>query len=163
MKSSQKSSKLSAKKLRGKVFESIYDLPLFNWWKIGETGDLSYLFIQRRMIRSNELSQLVQIWDAIEGEFIEVFGISQQYAEILQKRVYIAELQVRMIVDEDRSLETLIDVARIELQRMYGDQNRNGFLQTKASVERVLGFHIDATKMTVAEYHTHINNLTKNG
>lgn len=158
-------SKPSSVLLTSKYFQTIDELPVFNWWQIHKTGDLSYLLESRRKISNREANKLILTWKKIYDDFLEKFGFSEEFLSILRKKINIAVMRAEMAENKDRSMLTLIEIEELELEQMTkpGEQKEVDFFDIKAIVEARMGFKLDIKTCTVAEFYTYMKLVRKNG
>lgn len=142
-------------------YNSINDLPVYNWWKLNETGDLIWLLREPCKPTSIQMGILSEKYSRIMQEFYSVYGISDEYRNILNKQREIALLKCTYIITGDRINETLIDIAKFELSEMVKQETDITFYDIKAIVEKQMGFRIDARSCTVAEYYSYIKIIEK--
>ena len=69
------------------VYSSIDDLPQWNWVQIHKTGNLAYIkkLDTYRKLDQDSSSTLEQIWLNIYDEYLEEFGLSKEYKELLEE------------------------------------------------------------------------------
>jgi len=71
-------------------------------------------------------------------------------------------LKLEMIITNDQSIQTDIDIANIELLQIVDQHSgQSDFYETKTAMERNLGFVLDPRKITVREFYSYIKNLKK--
>jgi hypothetical protein len=139
------------------------DLPILNWWKIHETGDYSYLLHKRRLLTSHEKSLGATIFRRIYEEFIQRFGLSQDFLDQLELRRQIGILKADRWLTGDKSLMTMIRVLEAELKAKIELTMEMEFFEMKAELEIQLGFTLDPAKVSVAEFYSYFKTLDKNG
>ena len=135
---------LSSKQLQG--YRSIKDLPIGIWWDVCSTNDRSLL--------------LGGDWEALNREFIEVFGVNETYKEHLQLLRDIAILRLEKIIYEDASYQTLIDIKQFELKQL-GEAKGATVEEVRAYISKEMGFRIDEKTVTVYEYYSYLKLLEK--
>lgn len=147
--------KKSAPKLL--IYTSIDDLPIWNWNKIYEKNDYSFLKIGRKdsQITKSEFSELKKAWEKIFSEYIERFGFSYDFIAIHEQKKMIALLQLEFIETGDRSKITFIELAQKELSMMTGGETKVDFWKSKSILEKYLGFQIDVKNTSVAEFYSY--------
>ena len=59
----------------GRLWQSIEDMPIYNWIKILETGDLKWLFVKNKG-RVSSRSQ--EHWMELQQEYLDEFGLDEQ-------------------------------------------------------------------------------------
>lgn len=141
-----------------KYYESIDTLPVFNWFKVIETGDLKNLVknpheVSPRRVRENELAIL---WHKIYSQFIDTFGIDDTYREILELRIEIDYYKNQMILDEDRSIINFVRRAERQLQSLLEESQKAKFDLTAVYVEKYMQFRIDQRTTNVKEYYGYL-------
>lgn len=141
-------------------YKTIDTLPIYNWMKIHETGDLEFLLQVRQVVSKRDFKYLEKVWKDLYHEYVKQFGYSDTFVEQMEKRREIAMMKIRMMVNEDRSINTFIRIAEKELEEMESDGNMD-FFTGKSLLEKSLGFHIDVHKVSVAEYYSHFQVINK--
>ena len=161
--------KLGSKKFLERLFVSnlyknIDEMPIYNWWQIHESGDLTYVMKHRRKVLFMFIYGyfLNGKWEDLYNQFIDKFGLSDHFKMVIDKKKAIVQMKISKMLNDDFSLQTLIDVAEIELKEM-NDISGGGFLSTKANIEKNMGFQIDAKGTSVSEFYTYINLAVDNG
>ncbi len=141
-------------------FDSIENLPIWNWNKIQETGDYTYLRIDRinGQVTKSEYKILNSLWEKIFDEYIARFGFSSEFISLMEKKKHIALLQLQFIQSGDRSLITFIELEQKELEQLQAENGgeKNSFYKSKTHLEKFLGFQIDVKKTSVVEFHSYI-------
>ena len=150
--------KLFTKKV--KAYTSIEDLPAFNWFKIMETSDLSWLLLNRKDLKHIDESALKDVWDAIFYEFAEAFGISEKAKETYIIQAKILSLYIQLALTKDKSLKTFIKIKELELaelQKQTVGENNSKINSVKVYVERFMGRFIDLKTITVKEFYEYVD------
>lgn len=145
-----------------KVYRSIDDLPIYNWFKIQETNDMRYLL----KVTTNEADkftfELAEIWEKIYSEFIDTFGINDTFRQMLMLRKEICVLRMKVAMkDENAYLVTFAEIKEKELKQMIEKLNEKEMSSAKVYVEKYLGFKIDQRVTTVREYYEYIKAIEK--
>lgn len=139
-----------------RCYEGIDFLPVFNWWRVHESNDVTWILKKKKLLSEKNTKKVEKIWREIYAEFIDRFGFSESFAEIIQKKKAIALLQIDKVLTGDKSIQTLINIEQIQLDKMLGDNIKSDFLSIKTSIERSLRFHLDMQKVSVAEFYSYI-------
>lgn len=151
-------------KLHQKVaYKSIDEMPIFNWNKIHETGDLKYLLHDKCKVESYEFRFLLKRWKKLYEQFIDRFGFSDEFLSILELEKNIALLKIEKAERGDENIQTFIEIDEIKLQKKKAELGgvKSDFFDIKAGVESSLGFHIDTKKCTVVEFYSYVKTLKK--
>lgn len=146
------------------IYESIEDLPLWNWNKVQERSDYTYLRMNR--INSNatpeEQQELKKVWEKLFAEFIDCFKFSAEFKDQVMKEEEIAILINQKIQTGDKSINYFIELAKRELEAMKPKESSvTSFWQTKSAIQRLVGYRIDAKNTTVMEFYSEIELLKK--
>lgn len=150
-------------KLYQKVFRDIDEMPIYNWNKIHETGDLKYLIKDGFKAEGYEMRFLLRRWKKLYEQFIDRFGFSDEFLSILELEKNIALLKIEKAERGDENIQTFIEIDEIKLQKKKAELSnvKSDFFDIKAGVESSLGFHIDPKKCTVVEFYSYIKALKK--
>lgn len=148
-------------KIFDKCYRSIDDLPVYNWFKVNTTHDFRYLLLPevRLKLSIDHKIVLLKRWEKIWNQYIKVFGFGEQFLRVLEKKREIALLRIEKAETGDGTIETLIDIAEIELQRIESvKQQQKDFYEIKALLDRSLGFSVDIKKVSVMEFYSYFKN-----
>lgn len=153
--------KLDKKLQPEKLFSSIDDLPQWNWSMIHKTGNLSYLkkLDSYRKIEEDNTNVLESIWLNIYDEYLEEFGLSKEYKDILERKKEIARLKNEFIMTDNRSLLNFIKIEEIELEATFDKSESMSFESVVIGIERMQKVSIDVKKITVYEYNNYLRTL----
>ena len=145
-----------------KKFDSIDNLPMYNWKQIHDTNELKWLFVDK--VKCENTQELETIWAAIYDEYLREFGLSNEYKDILKAKRKIAELQADYIVKEDRILLNYINIEQNALESMY-DTTKKGssFRDSLVHLEKMQGIKINTKEITVADYYNYLRSIKENG
>ena len=150
-----------------KLFSSIDDLPQWNWTMIHKTGNLAYIkqLDSYRKVKEDNSLVLEQLWLSIYDEYLEEFGLSKEYKEILERKKEIARMKNEFIMTDNRSLLNFIKIEELELEASFDKSEGMSFESVVVGLERVQKIHIDIKKITVFEYNNYLRTLkdTKDG
>jgi len=101
-------------------YTHIEDLPLRNWRKITEKGDLTYTRLDpNEGTRKEDFNHAEIIQDSFLGEF----GFSAEQQRIFELQADIALLECDLVITDDNFLKNKIKRLRRELEELQG---RNG-------------------------------------
>jgi hypothetical protein len=133
------------------------DLPVWNWWKIHETKDLKYLLKEDKelTVHAND------VFDKIYSDFISIFGVSENYKEYLNKLIEIELAETEMLLNDDPSMETFIDIMKVELDDIKGASEGGTYMDTAIAVEKNMGFKLNTKEISVFDFYSYIKALEK--
>jgi hypothetical protein len=128
---------------------------------IHKTGNLSYLkkLDSYRKIEEDNTNVLESIWLNIYDEYLEEFGLSKEYKDILERKKEIARLKNEFIMTDNRSLLNFIKIEEIELEATFDKSESMSFESVVIGIERMQKVSIDVKKITVYEYNNYLRTL----
>ena len=146
------------KPLEDKYYLSIEELPVWNWWKLHEKNDFKQL-----LKGSNDKidERVVDVVKELQNEFIETFGIDENYANYLRKQIQIELLKIKILKTGDWIYENDVDILQIELEELTSKEQDKGMNTATISVEKWMGFKLDIKKISTFEYYSYIKAIEK--
>ena len=148
-----------AKRLQGKLYETIDFLPIYNWWQIHKTHDFAWLYLNKPVKVGKYTNRVLRTqWRRVYDGYIAQFGLSDNYLKIVELMKEIAALKVQRMESGDRTLNTFIKIAEYNLSELQKENtSKDGdFFDTKTALEENVGFRIDPHVISVAEFYSHI-------
>ena len=153
--------KKSKKELELDCYNSIDELPIKIWFDIHKTVNFKKLLKSGECKNEKTYIKLFELWQKSYNEFIERFGLSDEFLSDLQIEIKIANLQADLIITKQKHLNTLI---KIEQEKM---RINNFEISEPADIESILakmskyyGFKLSSRELTTAEYYSYLNNIT---
>lgn len=148
-----------------KSWATIEELPVWNWQKIFDTGDLSFLLEDGpRKLTEEEKERLENLWIDLQNEFIDKFGFSKKFLAIEQKRMAIDRLRWHYMETGNESIKTVIEIRKRELKELLKaakDEKKGSFEEQIVILESHFKFPIDVKKTSVVKYHTYLQALER--
>ena len=126
-------------------YNSIENLPIYNYNKIIETGDFKKYGVQS-----------AEDWDNIEREFFNQIGYSEKYFEILRIKTDLVITKAKYYKTNNKALKTLIEVKKAKLNQITAEQTGGDFGLMVAQVSKFMGFRIDTKEISVKEFYNFI-------
>ena len=142
-----------------KYYTTIEDMPVYNWVKINEKNDLSFMLIGSTKKIDNK--KLREGFEVLKDEYIDTFGISESYKKILEAKIEIAKLQIDMSLNNDNFLQNFIDMRLSDIEQQLVKTENSSHLKTKMNLEKYLGFRINEKEISVKEYYSYLNEMQK--
>ena len=140
-------------------YDSIDELPVWNWDKVINTGDLKWLVKGKGKVSDRVLSDS---WDGIQQQLLDHYGYEFEHENYLQlmKRKAIKELEYletknKFLLNEIKRLEADIKGLTPE------DGARVNIMGIMLQIGKYLGFKVDAKTFTVREYKEVLNEIKK--
>ncbi len=137
-----------------KFYESIEDMPIYNWFKVNN-GDMRFMLIKQTAKYDGKKAR--EYFDKIYSEYIDVFGISESYLKVIELKKQISVLNIEMAITGDRILKNFIKMAQIELDQINSKTNKTNTNEVKVHLEKYLGFRLNEKETSVKEYYTYLN------
>ena len=142
-------------------YESIDDLPIYNWFRISESNNLKYLFHKQQDPTEKQKQKLQLVWSNIYFEFLEVFGVPKKLQKIYSLKRDVIKMQTRVIVDGRKDLKAAIIIKEKELENLTKHENETIVNTVSAYVSKELGFKVDQHKTTVREFYEFLSVIEK--
>jgi len=148
-----------------KLYKEIDDLPLYNYSKILDTGDLRYLIVDSDAynlieVTEDEQKELFKVWESICDQITDFVGISENMKQVLKLERTIAYLRIEMITKGDKSIETIINIKELELNQLK-PKNKKSIDESVVLLEVFLKMPINMKLTSVKRYYGYINYATK--
>lgn len=145
-------------------FDSIDNCPVIIWNKIHENEDITWLLHQRNPLQlpnSHQLKLLKKVWENIYEEYIQYFGFSNEFKDILNKKKHIATMEINLCLG-DKTKGTFIKIAKQELELMMNAQSskKGDFWQAKVIIEKHFKFQLNP-KTSVRDFYNYQKDLLK--
>lgn len=144
------------------MYQSIDDIPVYNWFKINETNDLRWMLIDRD--RKWHSGAAKNAWEMVYSEYIEAFGINENYLKLLEKQKELLLMNAEKAVDGDKwdpFNQNRMDMLRIDIKQLSTGKERPRTNEMKVHLEKHLGFKINEKETTVKEYYTYLEVMKK--
>jgi hypothetical protein len=139
-------------------YTSIDELPIYNWWKIHESGDMLQL-IKSKGKATN--AKLAEVWSRLYDEFIDTFGINEDFRQYLELKREIEILKIDLIVDGDGSIQTFIEIKEFEMSQVFNKETKTNYNEVKVYVEKYMGFRLDVKTTSTRDYYTYLKAIEK--
>lgn len=147
--------------LTGKVYKSIYKLPQWNWNQIHQTNNYGYLIKKTSYLKLelDNSKELKQIWYHIYDEFIEEFGLTKSYLELLEAKKRIAAMQHQYIQTGDRSILNMIEIEEMDMKEQFEKNEGVRFEAIVMAIEKRQSMPIDPKEITVYKFNNYLRTL----
>ncbi len=143
-------------------YDSIYNLPVFNFDRINNTGDLTFLF-KKKMFLTKFVKikfvhkKLENIWAKIYDEFIKEFGLSDEFKLYIEKQKQIINHYYRALCEGQRHEINFAKIKEMEIEEMMkAEQLRLPQLFAKLNK---IGYNLNLRTTTVAEFYACIKDI----
>lgn len=137
------------------LYTDISDFPIYNWFKCIDLKDYTYCLIKRKECNENELNGCINAFSDMYSQYVDAFGISDNLQEILRIQNQILVYKIDIIFTEDNTIETLIEIKEIELEKLMNVKQSKGNA-AKVAIEKYLGFRLNEKEVSVKEYYDYL-------
>jgi len=137
-----------------KHYTSIDDLPQYNWRMISEKNDLSFMLIDKH--KKFDKAKMKIAFDKIKDEYIDTFGINDNYLKILELKKNIAMLEIDIALG-DAFMEVYLDIAKNDLNRLVNVGEKSKPFETTVRLSKHMGFSVNERLVSVREYADMVN------
>tara|TARA_Y100000310_G_C20653132_1_gene800585 strand:+ start:1691 stop:2155 length:465 start_codon:yes stop_codon:yes gene_type:complete len=143
------------------TYTSIEDMPIYVWWQINKTGDVTLILKDKLKHTDKVISYCSDMWDAIRDEHIEVFGMSHAFEDYMRQLAKVGIKKANFAISQNGLDKTWLKIQERELKDMESVKKHNDY-KTKLILERALGITINPKTYTVMEYYTAIQVAQEN-
>lgn len=137
------------------LWDSIEEMPVYNWFKIHATGNLTFLRVEP--LREFEHSDYFNgIWHSLYDEFLDKYGLSDEFQQLMKlKKRHTNEL-LDYIINGDNFKLTEAELTEVEISEIMNQQNPLEDDETIIMIEESLGFKIDTKAISVVDYYNYL-------
>ena len=140
-----------------RYYTSIHNLPMSRWLELHKTGNLTELVIYKGLFKI-DFKKLKKIYNDIQTEFINTFGLNENLKKIHELRRDIQILKIEIHVEGDRSRIPFMKMKEEEIDSIIASFNNSKKNKSfTVHLEKYMGFQIDENKVTVYQYHRYID------
>lgn len=140
-------------------YKSIDELPIFNWFKIQDTNDVSWMMIKKKKMTTYRLLVLNKAFSDCQAEYLDAFGVNETYKKILMLKWQISVLRSEMVIHEKRTNKVFIDLKEIELKGILSESKKTETGNVRVMIEKHMGFKLNEKEITVKEFYEYLNDL----
>ena len=142
-------------------FNSIDELPIWNWWRIAESGNLIYLH-KGNYDKEDYTYEAYLLWNKLQNEYLDEFGITDEFRQILELKKKWISKKTEFLLTGERFKLTEIDMIEAEMSETSSIKTANKKEDSIIILERKLGFPLDDKILSVKKYYNYINHFSKN-
>lgn len=135
-------------------YSSIEEMPIYNWNKIMETGNLKWVFVNGGRVTR----KIAEVWEDLQNQYFKEFGVDPEYKNKLRLMKEIVRLNDEFIQTGDRFLLNLINIAEIDLKSI-DKQKIIRFYDLLDKVMTIKKVYIDPKQYTVVQWYYALKNL----
>lgn len=143
-----------------KYHTSIETMPILNWFRVQETNDLTWILYKKRECSKPELDVLFKALEGMTDQYIDTFGISDNYREILETKRDIAVNKASVALG-DKTHSVFVTILEDKLKTLASSTEKNDWMRAKVHAEKYMGRAINTRDTTVHEFYTILQELKK--
>lgn len=148
-----------------KLYNSIEEMPVYNWFKCIDVKDYSYCMVDRITTKypyGLHIQKCKECFSNLYNEFLDTFGINESLKQVIELQNEITILKIDKVLTENNSLQTFIELKQIELDELINVKAEKTKTY-KVEIEKFLGFRINEKEVSVKEYYEYLEALKENG
>lgn len=131
-----------------------------NWINFYENNDPKYLSRTGKVCK-----RINKVYEGLQAELIDNFGISPQFKAILENNIKITLLKTEIALKGDRTRQIFIDKLIQKNEELEATNPKSDLAENIIAIEKHMGFRIDPKTITVFDFYKYSkfvsNNLTK--
>tara|TARA_R110000803_G_scaffold98237_2_gene166392 strand:+ start:128 stop:565 length:438 start_codon:yes stop_codon:yes gene_type:complete len=136
-------------------YNSITELPIYNFDVMCKTGDVSYLLKDGKDSFPEDIDEIA-LWSDLYNEFLETFGLSDKFKKYLKLRAKATKLYKEALVDGHTHKITFAKLADMEAIDAIQEVDGGDLSKTSASLSKFYGFRINPMEISVKEYYSYV-------
>jgi hypothetical protein len=139
------------------VYNTIEDLPIYNYWKCINNKDLNFLIKEdSKMLKSLKEKKLYNCWIIIDEEMTTLNLQDASFVSDLIESRDFEILKLDQLLNPTALNNILIESKKAELISFKEDGKIFDLYSSISSMSKFLGFRVDPKKFTVSEYFANI-------
>lgn len=142
-------------------YKSIDECPIYVWFKVQESNDLTYLLINKRKCSIKDMAVLKEALYTMTNEYIDTFGISDQYKTILELQRDIRVKEIDLLLTGEKINKTFISILKSKLKAKLEGSQRSDTSSVWIHAKKYMGGNLDMRTTTVKEFYSILNELKK--
>lgn len=144
------------------VYDSIDELPIYNWIKCHEAGSTIYVYRLESYANRYETTESKTAFEKIYRQFFVKYGLTSEFKEYLEAKKKVLLKKLDAYLTDNKSLLTFVKIEEAEIKQKYESNIKEvDYWNMVASLEEALGFQIDVHKMSVESFYNHLKNQTE--
>jgi len=142
-------------------YKSIDELPIRNWFKIQDTDDITWMLKKKYSVNAKQLAVLAKAFADCQAQYIDTFGLSDNYRKILTLKWEIAVLRSELVMQGKRTNQVYIDLKTLDLKVILTESKASETGSVKVMIEKHMGFKLNENEVTVKEFYEYLNDLKR--
>ena len=144
-----------------KLYETIEEMPIYNWFKIVDKSDYSFMLVDpKKDLTQEELADCYTQFEKLYSEFIDEFGLSETFIEVLDLKRIIMLHKIDMAITGNMTKKVHIKIAELDLEKLMKQQNKTETNLTIV-IEKHMGFQLDEKKVSVKKFYQYLQDINR--
>ena len=137
-------------------YEDLNDLPFYNWRKLHETGDFSFL-IKKGSLDGTTRKRLAVCWHKLNNEYLKKYGLDLKMRIMLQDRKRLALSLSSYVSTLDKSHEMEADILQIDIKKANKTESKPiSYVELISQVEESRGIPINEKETSTDRFFTYL-------
>lgn len=136
-------------------YQSIKELPVYNWWQLHEGNNWNFLHKKGRKV--NPLLA-IKCFKKCQKEFYDEFGLDEKFKEYLKKSIELELLNIQ-VAKGDKSQQIFANIVKIELEEMTLEMQKKVYNHGVMHVEKYMGFRLDTKQISTYEFYAYVKQI----
>lgn len=137
-------------------YTTIDDMPVFNWLKIQETNDLTWIMhkkVDESKCTGKELILMQQSLQNMTDQYLDAYGVSDEYRKVLILKGELYVLRAELIATQDKTKLTFIDIKKDELKALLMKSNSTQKTNVRVYASKYMRYSIDMKQTSVRDFY----------
>jgi hypothetical protein len=140
--------------IRTKYYTNIDTMPIFNYFKVINDGDFSYLVTKKGLIKNHESAL-----EEIQRQIVKEFGFSESFTQEIEIRKEICDLELEVAITGDKFHNLFIQALKAELNDLKSIKSMPHEL-IRVSLEKWLRVKINSKETTIIEWYSYLKSYS---
>lgn len=142
---------------QGNYYNSMSEIPIWNWWKISETGDLKYIF-KTEKVDTSIVSTIKEVFDFMQDEYFERYGLDSELKKLLSFKKEWIKQRTKWVLNKDRHAKMLSEMAQIDMNDLRNlTVKKTRKEDTIIMLEEKLGRELEPKKLVSIKYFDYVH------
>jgi hypothetical protein len=138
-----------------KYYTNIDTMPIFNYFKVVNEADFSYLVTKKGLIKNHEAAL-----EVIQSQIVKQFGFSESFIQEVELRKEICELEIEVAITGDKFHNLFIEALKQELSDLRGVKSMPHEL-IRVTLEKWLRVKINSKETTISEWYSYVKTYSE--
>lgn len=143
-------------------FNDIADVPLWNWWKINDTGNFIYLVPDGDYTKEDFSEAAKEAYSNLTSQLISKYGIADNYFKILQKKKRYLIMINDGYASDDKHKVWKAERLREEIKQTESEENGGNREDTLVIIHKFVGGGpINPKQISLDQYYYYMDYVNR--